>query len=138
MLPIVTSLVFILMDTARLCAILAWKPRRCQETKQHATYVSLQLTTQMKQMEQEPTQRKNVKLCIRKGQVLAIKHYRRRELWILLAVLNRALFCKRRTSSEVDFDDSTMDVVWLDNGNSGDIYKFQTRIKTKIILSTQS
>ena len=43
-------------------------------------------------------------------------------LLLSLAVLNRDLICKRRTSSEVDFIDSTMDIEWLDNGNY--IYKF--------------
>ena len=44
----------------------------------------------------------------------------------LLTVLNRNLIIyKRRTSSEVDFIDSTMDIVWLNNGNSEDIYKFR-------------
>ena len=43
----------------------------------------------------------------------------------LIAVLNRDLICKHRTSSEVDLIDSTMDIVWLGNGNSENIYKFR-------------
>ena len=73
----------------------------------------------------EPTQRKNVKLCFRRDRCWRLNTTEEGSMRFLIAVLNRDLICKHRTSSEVDLIDSTMDIVWLGNGNSENIYKFR-------------
>ncbi|KAL9976534.1 hypothetical protein ACROYT_G013848 [Oculina patagonica] len=61
-----------------------------------------------------------------KGDVVAVRHARKREEWeFLLALLNKDLVVKQRSSVDIVFLDGAMDITWLANSSSDDIFVFR-------------
>ncbi|XP_078347094.1 uncharacterized protein LOC144632338 [Oculina patagonica] len=61
-----------------------------------------------------------------KGDVVAVRHARKREQWgFFLALLNKDLVVKQRSSVDIIFLDGAMDITWLENSSSDDIFFFR-------------
>ncbi|KAL9969906.1 hypothetical protein ACROYT_G022180 [Oculina patagonica] len=61
-----------------------------------------------------------------KGDVVAVRHARKREQWgFFLALLNKDLVVKQRSSVDIVFLDGAMDITWLENSSSDDIFFFR-------------
>ena len=51
-----------------------------------------------------------------------MKHGRRREQWgFYLALLLKDLFIEYKTANELQFTEDIMDIMWLDNSETGDV-----------------
>ena len=54
--------------------------------------------------------------------IVAVKHGRRREQWgFYLALLLKDLFIENKTANELQFTEDIMDIMWLDNSETGDV-----------------
>lgn len=61
-----------------------------------------------------------------KGDVVAVRHARKREQWgFFLALLNKDLVVKQRSSVDIVFLDGAMDITWFENSSSDDIFFFR-------------
>jgi len=64
-------------------------------------------------------------ILFKAGEVVAVRHDRRREQWgFYLAVLLKDLLVKDKAAHELQFTDKVMDILWLDNSDTGDIFVF--------------
>lgn len=60
------------------------------------------------------------------GEVVAVKHGRRREKWgFFLALLLKDLLVEDRTANELQFTENLMDIMWLDNSETEDMFLFK-------------
>lgn len=59
-------------------------------------------------------------------EIVAVKHGRRREQWDLhLALLLKDLSIKYKTANELQFTEDVMDIMWLDNSETRDMFLFR-------------
>ena len=57
---------------------------------------------------------------------MAVRHARKREQWgFFLALLNKDLVVKQRSSVDIVFLDGATDITWLENSSSDDIFFFR-------------
>ena len=65
-------------------------------------------------------------ILFKAGEVVAVRHGRRREQWgFYLAILLKDLLVKDKAAHELQFTDKVMDILWLDNSDTGDIFLFK-------------
>ena len=65
-------------------------------------------------------------ILFKAGEVVAVKHGRRREKWgFFLALLLKDLLVEDRTANELQFTENVMDIMWLDNSETEDMFLFK-------------
>ena len=79
------------------------------------------------QMDQEDLLRRQTVLqcdiLFKVEEIVAVKHGRRREQWgFYLALFLKDLLIKYKTANELQFTKDVMDIMWLDNGETGDMF----------------
>ena len=68
-------------------------------------------------------------------EIVAVKHGRRREQWgFYLALLLKDLLIKYKTANELQFTEDVMDIMWLDNSETEDIFLFREAYEDHINL----
>lgn len=82
------------------------------------------------QMDQEDVLRRQTVLqcdiLFKAEEIVAVKHGRRREQWgFYLALLLKDLLIKYKTANELQFTEDVMDIMWLDNSETGDMFLFR-------------
>ena len=79
--------------------------------------------------QEEMFRRQSVLQCdvmFRAEEIVAVKHGRRREQWgFYLALLLKDLLMKYKTANELHFTEDAMDIMWLDNSETGDMFLFR-------------
>lgn len=115
-------------DTGHLPYAISFSLQQREPGCNVATRILMEGQNARHQQDREPPLNRSLRQCevfFEAEEIVAVKHNRRREQWgFFLALLLKDLLVKDKTGNELQFTDHVMDILWLDNSNTGDKFIF--------------